>query len=88
MRIVKLVNIEGLLFDKLPINPEVLELVYFILSGGEIPPIKIKLSSNGWFVSDGRHRLAAYKLLGIKQIKAKHYDRLNKITAESNTVLH
>jgi len=63
--------IESILIDKLPINPTVLSLVYFILSGGIIPPIKLQICSDGGYkLKDGRHRVCAYKLLGIKKILA------------------
>ena len=59
--------------DKLPINKSVLDLVFFILSGGIIPPVKLSKGLNGWILEDGRHRLAACKLLGYTQINAKFY---------------
>ena len=63
--------IESILIDKLPINPSVLALADFIRGGGEIPPIKLQRCSNGGFkLKDGRHRVCAYKLLGIKNIEA------------------
>jgi hypothetical protein len=65
MKVVRFFPVEGLLYDKLPINKTVLNLVFFIMSGGEIPPIKIQKTKDGWKVNDGRHRLAAYKLLGM-----------------------
>jgi len=71
MKNIKDILIESILIDKLPINPTVLSLVYFILSGGEIPPIKLQLCANGGYkLKDGRHRVCAYKLLGYKSIKA------------------
>jgi len=74
MRKIELVNIEGLKWDNLPINKTVLDLVFFIMSGGEIKPIKIVKFKNGYEVLDGRHRIAALKLLGIKTILAKYYE--------------
>lgn len=71
MKITKGILIESILIDKLPINPTVLSLVFFIKSGGEIPPIHLQVSINGGYkLKDGRHRVCAYKLLGIKTIKA------------------
>jgi len=71
MRKIDFVYIEGILFDKLPINKTVLDLVFFIMSGGEVPPIKLIKTKNGYTLKDGRHRVAAYKLLGKKMILAK-----------------
>ena len=74
MRKTNYVFIEGILFDKLPMNKSVLDLVFFILSGGDIPPIKLVKTEFGYKLSDGRHRLAAAKLLGYDVILAKYYD--------------
>jgi ParB-like chromosome segregation protein Spo0J len=72
------IKIESIKWDKLPINPSVLRLVDFIRSGGEIPPIHLQRSSQGGYkLKDGRHRVSAYKLLGIKTIKSRIND--NKI---------
>lgn len=72
MKIIKEILIESILIDKLPINPDVLELVDFLRNGGEIPPIKLQICPNGGYkLKDGRHRVCAYKLLGIKTIYAK-----------------
>lgn len=74
MRKTYFVYIEGLHWDKLPMNKTVLDLVFFIMSGGEIPPIKIVKTENGYKVRDGRHRIAAYKLLDKKLILARYYE--------------
>ena len=75
MRVVKEVFIESILIDKLPINPSVLELVDFIRNGGEIPPIKLRKSNKGGYeLTDGRHRVCAYKLIGIKKINASFFE--------------
>lgn len=68
------VYIEGLQWDNLPINKKTLDLVFFIMSGGEIKPIKIMKFENGYKVLDGRHRIAAFKLLDKKMILAKYYE--------------
>jgi hypothetical protein len=77
MRKISYVYIEGILFDKLPINKTTLDLVFFLMSGGDISPIKLEKTKNGYKVLDGRHRLAAFKLLGEKMILAKFYEPLN-----------
>jgi ParB-like chromosome segregation protein Spo0J len=69
---IRLIKIESILWDKLPINPSVLELVDFLREGGKIPPIKLQSCSKGGYkLRDGRHRIAAFKLLGIKEIEAR-----------------
>ena len=76
MRKSELVNISGIFWDELPINRTVLDLVFFIISGGEIPPIKIIKFKDGYKLKDGRHRIAACKLLGKDMIMAKFYEPL------------
>jgi hypothetical protein len=74
MKVVHTVLLESIHFDTLPINESVLNLVFFIMSGGEVPPIKLQNSAlGGYTVKDGRHRICAYKLLGKKHIKAKFH---------------
>ena len=73
MRTTELIQITTIQYDKLPINKSVLDLVFFILSGGVIPPVKLEAGKDGWILKDGRHRVAAYKLLGYTQINAKFY---------------
>ena len=75
MKVVTEINISGILYDKLPMNRQVLDIVFFIMSGGELPPVKLEKTENGWLLKDGRHRLAAHKLLGKEKILAKHYGR-------------
>lgn len=72
MKETRLIKIESILWDKLPINPSVLELVDFLRDGGEVPPIKLQSSTEGGCkLRDGRHRVAAFKLLGIEETEAK-----------------
>ena len=73
MRVTELIQITTIQYDKLPINKSVLDLVFFIMSGGIVPPVKLNAGKNGWVLLDGRHRVAAYKLLGLTQINAKFY---------------
>ncbi len=71
MRKIEQIKVESLVTDKLPLNPSVRDLMFFILSGGQVPPIHVQKVANGWRVRDGRHRVAAYKLLGRDTIMAK-----------------
>jgi hypothetical protein len=69
MIIIKEILIESILIDKLPINESVLSLVFFLLSGGEVPPVKLqKCTEGGYKLKDGRHRVCAFKLIGEKKI--------------------
>ena len=71
-RVEKQIPVNLIEFDKLPINPSVLSLVDFLRNGGAIPPIKVVLSGKGSYIlRDGRHRLCAFKLLGLEKINAK-----------------
>ena len=73
MRVIENVHIEGLIYDELPYNRDVLDIVFFIMYGGVIPPIKLQKTGRGWKIKDGRHRIAACKLLGLKTISAKFH---------------
>ncbi len=74
MRTEKEILIESIVCDRLPLNYSVLNLVFFLMSGGQMPPIKVQKCETGYKLLDGRHRVAAYKLLGLKKIWAKFYD--------------
>ncbi len=79
------IKIESIFWDKIPINPSVLRLVDFIRSGGEIPPIHLQKSDKGGYkLRDGRHRVAAYKLLGYKTIKSKINDNYKRQVIRQN----
>jgi uncharacterized ParB-like nuclease family protein len=71
MRITEEIPITSIVCNDVPCNFSVLSLVFFLLGGGEIPPIHVQKSSNGYLLLDGRHRYAAYKLLGYDKINAK-----------------
>ena len=70
----KFINICNIKVDRYPLNPSTLSLIHFLEENGieELPPIRVRLESNGqYMIKDGRHRVTAFKLLGIKQILAK-----------------
>jgi len=70
----KLINISNIRIDSHPLNPSTLELIDFIRKNGAqgSPPVRVKITENGvYMIKDGRHRVTAFKLLGIKQILAK-----------------
>lgn len=71
-RKIEFIPIKSIEMDHHPLNPSTLALIKFIESGGSIPPIHIcKKPFGGFKICDGRHRVTAFKLLGISEIKAK-----------------
>lgn len=90
---IKEILIESIYWDKLPINPTVLSLVDFLRSGGKVPPIHLQKGSEGGYkLRDGRHRVAAFKLLGLKTIEAKvnlktgQVFKIKKVTINNNII--
>ena len=72
MRVTRHINISDIRVDRYPINPSTLQLVDFLRSGGLVPPIHVAVrSTGGYLIKDGRHRLLANKLLGMKTIEAR-----------------
>lgn len=65
--------------DRWPLNPTTLALVDYLRTGGEVPAIKVQTVSGGegggWRILDGRHRVAAAKLLGRSTIRARFSTR-------------
>lgn len=58
---------------KLPLNVKTLRYAIAMVKGDKFPPIKIEQAEGGRFrLKDGRHRLVAAKLSGMKDIIA-HY---------------
>lgn len=61
--------------QKLPINPESFNLAMKLKTGQihpeGLPPVKVSYRCDGRLhLYDGRHRVVAFKLLGISRIKA------------------
>lgn len=79
MRIKENINISDILLDSMPINNETLRFVLLIIYGIEFPAIKVsKLYTGQYLIRDGRHRVTAYKLLGIKKIMASFSEKCLK----------
>lgn len=71
-RQVKEINICNIRKCFIPLTPATLSLTKFIGGGGQVTPINLQYMGDGSYsVKDGRHRLAAYKLLGYTKIFAK-----------------
>jgi len=50
--------------DRWPHGPRALEYANLLITGVELPPIKVHFRDGHWRVGDGRHRLLAHKLVG------------------------
>lgn len=80
MRRIEQINIKNIVVDKHSISKETFDLAYKIktnkLSIEYLPPIKLEYIKDGTYkLKDGRHRITAFKLLGIKSIKSKFYKK-------------
>jgi len=78
MRITSWINICNISVDRHSISKQTFDLASKLENNeifkDELPPIRVTLNKNGTFIlKDGRHRVTAYKLLGLKTIKAKYY---------------
>lgn len=56
--------------DRTPFS-RVLALTDYLRRGGRVPPIKVVKIPGGYRIADGRHRWAAFKLLGRDKIHAR-----------------
>jgi len=55
-----------------PLDPTTLRYANLLIQGTEFPPIKVQDLGDGCFkIKDGRHRWAAHKLAGLKEIDIK-----------------
>lgn len=72
MRVIKDIPISNIVVDRIPLN-RTLGLVKHLEQGGTVPPIKVEYKDGTYILKDGRHRVAAYKLLGRRFISAKFY---------------
>lgn len=78
-RVVESISISTIVIDRFPINPSTLNLIDYIRDGGDVPPIQvIKIRNGRYKIKDGRHRVLAYKLIGIDKIEAKFAPIVNK----------
>ncbi len=67
------IPIGAIVMDRYPLNESTLRLIFYLMSGGQVPPIKVSTLGNGQFrIKDGRHRVTAFKLLGRQWIRAKY----------------
>lgn len=66
--------------DRWPICPQTLDLANKLGNGLEVPPIHVALTEHGQYrICDGRHRVAAHKLLGRNEILATYSKRRLKL---------
>ena len=68
MRVIQELPVNHIYLDRVPLVPQTLDLVRHLENGGSVPPIHVVKDVSGWRVLDGRHRLAAYRLLGRERI--------------------
>ena len=77
VREIKLIDVSNLYSERpLPINEETFELALAIRQNKHLidalPPITVVQKLTGMFqIKDGRHRFLAFRLNGIKKIKAR-----------------
>ena len=64
--------------DRWPMDRKTLSYARLIEEGAEFPPIRVFLRDGRWWISDGRHRLLAHRMLGIPRIKVKRATRRNR----------
>jgi ParB-like chromosome segregation protein Spo0J len=70
MREIREIPISCVRMDRYPLNPTMIGLLTHMSSGGTVPPIKVALRGDGTYeIRDGRHRVLAHKLLGMKHIR-------------------
>lgn len=73
MRVTKYIPVFQIDMDSYPMNPSTLSLIDYIREGNEVNAIEVSSLSNGRFrIKDGRHRVLAYKMLGLNRIKANY----------------
>ncbi|MDC7249163.1 MAG: ParB/Srx family N-terminal domain-containing protein [Sphaerochaetaceae bacterium] len=66
--------------DKHSISPQTFDLAKKLdskeITPEDLPPVKLVYNMNGSYtLLDGRHRVTAFKLLGLEQIKSKYYEQ-------------
>lgn len=74
MRVIEEIPVHLIKVNRFSITTETLSIVDHIRNGGELPPIRVEHFKDGTYkLKDGRHRITAYKLLGLSKIKAKFF---------------
>lgn len=74
--VIQRLKVDLIIADRVPVGRRTFEIAIHLEKGGTVPPIHVVPYKSGcWFVLNGRHRLAAHKLVGKKQILAKHAGR-------------
>jgi len=75
VRVTMSVPINNIIVEREPIGPDTLALVDYLRAEDEgprsVPPVHLQPTGNGQYrICDGRHRVLAYKLLGLTAITA------------------
>ncbi len=70
-RKVEWIYLANIKMDSLPLNPASYACAKAIEAGVEMPPIRVELLPSGQYrIKDGRHRYVAYRLNGIRRVRA------------------
>ncbi len=70
-RKVEWINIANIKMDSLPLNPASYACAKAVEAGVEMPPIRVELLPSGqYLIRDGRHRYVAFRLNGIRRVRA------------------
>lgn len=71
MRVTQTVKLQRIEHDsRLPLNVKVLRFAIALAKGYIFPPLSVERIAGGKFrLHDGRHRLAAHKLVGAKDVR-------------------
>lgn len=71
--IIKHVRLEHVYATRHPLGPRVLALANHLAGGGTVPPIHVLPQPGGrYYVLDGRHRVQAHKLVGLRKILIRY----------------
>ena len=75
LKVIEFINVINIKVDKHSISKETYDLAKKLdnntLTPEDLPPIKVEYNKGTFILKDGRHRVTAFKLLGLKRIKAR-----------------
>lgn len=75
MRSIIEVPLNNLRVDRTPLNPKVFMYATAMMQGAVFPPIRVARRGCGsWEIRDGRHRVAAARLMARGKIRARCAD--------------
>lgn len=72
MRVINDIPLNAIRMDRTPLDPKTFMYACAMLRGDKFPPIRVARADTGGFeIRDGRHRVAASRLLSKGKIAAK-----------------